>query len=192
MIYSRFLYTEYEQPHDDDGEGGFTIFSTPQSLGAHATDEQRVGFLNFAVLWDGEPDTRVIYLAEQAIVRDVMAPVRLLHAHEGTLTVVYEHQGEALDIDAFKEAWEDIVSGVQLEYWTVEVIEEILVGHLLYGGRLFRKYAPEIMASDYLGMSFYTEEDFLFADDWTEDEMFGSGQQQDSDDEPPPPNGGLF
>ena len=192
MIYSRCLYTEYEQPHDEDGEGGFTIFSTPQSLGDNATDEQRVGFLNFAVLWDGEPDTRVIYLAEQAIVRDVMAPVRLLHAHEGTLTVVYEHQGEGLDIDAFKEAWEDIVSGVQLEYWTVEVIEEILVGHLQYGGRLFRKYAPEIMASDYLGMSFYTEEDFLFAEDWTEEQVFGSGQQQDSDDEPPPPNGELF
>lgn len=72
------------------------------------------------------------------------------------------------------------------------MIEEILVGHLQYGGRLFRKYAPEIMASDYLGMSFYTEEDFLFAEDWTEEQVFGSGQQQDSDDEPPPPNGELF
>ncbi|WP_367237303.1 hypothetical protein VXM67_19370 [Pseudomonas sp. Rh2] len=192
MIYSRFLYTEYEQPHDEDGEGGFTVFSTPQSLGAHATDEQRVGFLNFAVLWDGEPDTRVIYLAEQAIVRDVMAPVRLLHAHEGTLTVVYDSECEDLDYDALKTAWEDIGSGVQLECWTVEVIEECVVGHLLFGGRLFRKYAPEIMASGNLGMSFYTEENFLFADNWSEDEMFGSGQQQDSDDESPPPNGELF
>lgn len=93
MIYSRFLYTEFEQPHKDDGEGGYTIFSTPQSWGADAIGEHRVGILNFAVLWDGEPDTRVIYLVEQAIVRDVMAPVRLLHAHEGTLTVVYENEG---------------------------------------------------------------------------------------------------
>ncbi|MBX6690041.1 hypothetical protein I8746_10545 [Pseudomonas sp. USTB-Z] len=186
MIYSRFLYTEFEQPHNDDGEGGYTIFSTPQPLGVYATDEQCVGFLNFAVLWDGEPDTRVIYLAEQAIVRDVMAPVRLLHAHEGMLTVVYKTEGEEFDFDALKTAWEDIGSGVQLECWTVEVIEECVVGHLLFGGRLFRKYAPEIMASGNLGMSFYTEEDFLFADDWSEDEMFGSGKQQDSDDEPPP------
>ncbi|MNN91789.1 hypothetical protein D3C81_2099510 [compost metagenome] len=57
---------------------------------------------------------------------------------------------------------------------------------MLFGGRLFRKYAPEIMASHNLGMSFYTEDDFLFKDDWSEEQVFGSGQQQDSDDEPPP------
>ncbi len=26
MIYSRLLYTEHEQPHNDDGEGAYTIF----------------------------------------------------------------------------------------------------------------------------------------------------------------------
>ncbi len=30
MIYSRWLYTEHEQPHHDDGEGAYTIFSTQQ------------------------------------------------------------------------------------------------------------------------------------------------------------------
>jgi len=49
MIYSRFLYTEFEQPHNDEGEGGYTIFSTPQSWGVYAMGKQRVGILNFAV-----------------------------------------------------------------------------------------------------------------------------------------------
>ena len=137
-------------------------------------------------LWDGKPDTRVINLVEQAIVRDVMAPVRLLHAHEGMLTVVFKYEGEELDIEAFRLAWEDIGSGVLLDCWTVEVIEECVVGHLLFGGCLFRKYAPEIMATHNLGMSFYTKDDFLFNDEWSEVEMFVFRQQQDSDDEPPP------
>ncbi|NIF29455.1 hypothetical protein F3J44_24190 [Pantoea sp. Tr-811] len=186
MIYSKFLYTEFEQPHNNDSEPGYTIFSTPQPWGVYAMGEQRVGILSFAVLWDGKPDTRVINLVEQAIVRDVMAPVRLLHAHEGTLTIVFKYEGEELDIEAFRLAWEDIGSGVQLDCWTVEVIEECVVGHLLFGGRLFRKYAPEIMATHNLGMSFYTQDDFLFKDEWSKVEMAVFGQQQDSDDEPPP------
>ncbi|EJT85979.1 hypothetical protein PPS11_03153 [Pseudomonas putida S11] len=43
-----------------------------------------------------------------------------------------------------------------------------------------------------LGMSFYTEEDFLFAEDWSEQKMFDSGQQQQDSDDEPPPNMELF
>jgi hypothetical protein len=186
MIYSRFLYTELEQPHDDDGEGGYTIFSTPQSWAADAIGEHRVGILNFAVLWDGKPDTRVIYLIERAIVRDVMGPVKLVHACEGTLSVVYESLDEDFNDEAFLAVWTDIGSDVQWDDWTVELIAECVVGHVLFGGRLLRNYAPGIMANHKLGISFYTEDMFLFKDDWSEENMFGSGQQQDSDDEPPP------
>lgn len=32
MIYSRLLYTEHEHPHNENGEGAYTIFSTQQTL----------------------------------------------------------------------------------------------------------------------------------------------------------------
>ena len=81
--YSRLLYTEHEQPHNDDGEGAYTIFSTPQLFGADCVPLGDMSVQKFAVLWEGQPDTRVIDLIEQSIMLTILSPVRLLNASKG-------------------------------------------------------------------------------------------------------------
>lgn len=56
MIYSRLLYTEHEQPHNDDCEGAYTIFSTQQLFGPDCVPLDVTGIQKFAVLWEGQPD----------------------------------------------------------------------------------------------------------------------------------------
>ena len=53
MIYSCFLYTEFEQHHNDDGEGAYTIFSTEQLFGPDCIPLDVTGIQKFAVLWEG-------------------------------------------------------------------------------------------------------------------------------------------
>lgn len=43
----------------------------------------------------------------------------------------------------------------------------------LDGGRLFRTYAPEILATNRLGIEVFTSEMFLFWDEWDPEDILG-------------------
>lgn len=111
MIYSRWLYTEHEHPHDEHGEGAYTIFSTQQAKDINSMPLSAVCIQKFAVLWEGRPDTRVIDLIEESIVKGVLAPVKLLHASEGTLFIAYDSMLDDGHYEGFVNAWADIASG---------------------------------------------------------------------------------
>lgn len=59
----------------------------------------------FAVLWEDEPDTRVINLIEQSIVLAVLSPVKLLHSSKGMLVVVYDSTLAGENFELFHLAW---------------------------------------------------------------------------------------
>jgi hypothetical protein len=166
MIYSRMLYTEHENPENEDNEGGYTVFSTQQSLGINYIPLNVVCMQKFAVLWEGTPDTRVIDLIEQAIVMQQLSPVKVLHASKGTLFIAYDVRLDGELLEDFEEAWGDIASGVLYDSWTTVFIKEGNVGQGSDGGRLFRKYVPGILAANVLGITGYTADMFLFWEDW--------------------------
>ena len=103
LIYSRLLFTEYEQPHNEHGEGAYTIFSTQQLMDINYIPLDFVCIQKFAVLWEGSIDTRIIYLIEQSIIIVQLSPVKLLHASEGTLTIVYDYRLDGDAYEAFQE-----------------------------------------------------------------------------------------
>lgn len=174
MIYSRLLYTEHEHPHDEDGEGAYTIFSTQQQRDVMGASLPTLGLQHFAVLWAGVPDTRVILLIEESIVAKSLSPVRIVHASKGTLTVVYDHRLVGKPLKDFLHTWEEIADGVEYDSWTLEAIVDKDVGNCFMGGRLFRAHAPSILAAHQLGITPFTSEMFLFSDDWTPEAVYGA------------------
>lgn len=173
MIYSRWLYTEHEQPHNDDGEGAYTIFSTQQLWGANCIPLDSVCIQRFAVLWEGSPDTRVIDLIEQSIVITILSPVKLLSASKGMLVVVYDSILIGETYELFQLTWEKLAAGVMYDEWTVLFIKDTDAGFGFDGGRIFRQFAREILDNNELGITDFTPDMFLFKDDWTPENVFG-------------------
>lgn len=91
----------------------------------------------------GIPDTQVIYLIEQAIIKEILAPVKLLHVSEGTLVIAYDSELNERQYKKFVTAWEYIASFVIYESWTVIFIMDIVVDETCESGSVFRKYAPK-------------------------------------------------
>ncbi|MDR6929549.1 hypothetical protein [Pseudomonas sp. BE134] len=173
MIYSRWLYTEHEHPHNNDGEGAYTIFSTQQLFGADCMPLDVMCIQKFAVLWEDQPDTRVIDLIEQSIILAILSPVKLLHASKGMLVVVYDSTLVGENYELFHLAWADIASSVMYEEWTVLLINDTNAGFGFDGGRIFRKFARGILDNSDIGITEFTRDMFLFKDDWTPENVFG-------------------
>ena len=180
MIYSRLLYTEHEHPHNEHGEGAYTIFSTQQTRNVNSLPLSAVCIQKFAVLWEGRPDTRVIDLIEESIVKGVLAPVKLLHASEGTLFIAYDSMLDDGHYEGFVNAWADIASGALYDCWTPLFIVDLKVTNRVESCRLFRNYAPEILENNVLGITDFTSDMFLFWDEWDPENIFGSEPQEGS------------
>jgi hypothetical protein len=183
MIYSRLLYTEDEHPHNDDGEGAYTIFSTQQLFGADCMPLEAVCIQKFAVLWEGQPDTRVIDLIEQSIVLAILSPVKLLHASKGMLVVVYDSTFVGENYELFHLAWAKIATSAMYDEWTVLLIKDTDAGRGFDGGRIFREFARDILDNNDIGITEFTPDMFLFKDDWTPENVFGPPPLQDAESE---------
>ena len=179
MIYSRLLYTEHEHPHDEHGEGAYTIFSTQQTRDVNSMPLSAVSLQRFSVLWEGRPDTRVIDLIEEGIIKGALAPVKLLHASEGTLFIAYDSMLDDGHYEEFVNAWADIASGGLYDCWTAIFIVDLDVTNRVESCRLFRNYAPEIVENNVLGITDFTSDMFLFWDDWDPENIFGSEPQEE-------------
>lgn len=173
MIYSRWLYTEHEQPQNDDGEGAYTIFSTQQLFGADCMPLEVVCIQRFAVLWEGQPDTRVIDLIEQSITLAVLSPVKLLNASKGMLVIVYDSTLVGETYELFQLTWAKIAASAMYENWTVLLIKDADAGYGFDGGRIFRQFARDILDNSDIGITEFTREMFLFKEDWSPENIFG-------------------
>lgn len=179
MIYSRLLYTELEYIYEEYGEQAYTIFSTQQVRDVNSKPLKGVCIQKFAVLWGGQPDTRVILLIEKAISMGKLSPVKLLHASKGTLVIAYDAELNDRQYKKFVDAWEDLASGVLYDSWTVIFIVDIFVDETCESGRIFRKYAPEILETNELGITECTTDMFLFWDEWDPVNIFGPATQEE-------------
>lgn len=184
MIYSRLLYTEHEQPHNDDGEGAYTIFSTQQLFGPDCVPLDVTGIQKFAVLWEGQPDTRIIDLIEQSIILNLLSPVKLLNASKGMLVVVYDDMLVGENFGLFHLGWEEIAAGVMYDEWTTLFIKDTDAGFGFDGGRIFRQFARGILDNNEIGISEFTPDMFLFKDDWAPENIFGPPPDEEPEAEP--------
>ncbi len=125
----------------------------------------------FVVLWEGQPDTRVIDLIEQSITLAVLSPVKLLHASKGTLVVVYDSMFVGETYKLFHLAWAKIAAGALYENWTVLLVKDKDVGRGVDGGRIFRHF--DILDNSKVGIAEFTRDMFLFKDDWSPENIYG-------------------
>lgn len=169
MIYSRFLYTEYEMLQSEIGEGAFTVFSTQQPFDLKLKPVKEVCIQTFAVLWGKVIDTRLISAIEKSIVRGVLSPVRLLHASECVLMVIYDYRVDEATIGILEHAWKKIAREVLYEEWTTELISESSVGSVSKDGRIFRTYGDDMLADPSLGIDRYEDDLCLFHNEWIPD-----------------------
>lgn len=161
MNYSRVLQVEYEQPINEDGGGAYTVFNLIQPFKLDLRKSSKICIQTFAVLWNTQPDTRVIALIEKALIRGVLSPVKPLQTTEGILNIVYNCRFNLTEHPQFKEAWEDIAGCAFYDDWTAELFDENLVHSTISGGQIFRAYALEILSSHELGVRAFTEEMFF-------------------------------
>ena len=135
----------------------------------------------FVVLWEGQPDTRVIDLIEQSITLAVLSPVKLLHASKGMLVVVYDSMLVGETYKLFHLAWAKIAAGALYENWTALLIKDTDVGRGVDGGRIFRHFARDILDDSEVGIAEFTRDMFLFKDDWSPENIFGPSPAEESD-----------
>ncbi|MGE8437230.1 MAG: hypothetical protein ACN6P2_11895 [Pseudomonas palmensis] len=166
MIYSRFLYTEYEMLQSEIGEGAFTVFSTQQPFDLKLKPVKEVCIQTFAVLWGKVIDTRLISAIEKSIVRGVLSPVRLLHASECVLMVIYDYRVDEATIGILEHAWQTIASEVLYEEWTAELMPEGSAGSLSKGGQILRRYGDDMLADPSLDIDRYEDGLCLFQNEW--------------------------
>ena len=140
------------------------------------------------MLWEGQPDTRLIDLIEQAIILTILSPVKILNASKGTLVIVYDSKLVGKNYMLFRMTWEKIAAEVMHDEWTALFIKDTDAGLGLDGVRIFRKFSRGILDNNLIGIVEFTPDMFFLKDDWTEEAMFGSGEQQYSGDELPPDN----
>ena len=125
MIYSRFLYTEYEGPLTSHrGDYLYVVMSTPQSHTPALGVRKSVGLQRFAVIWSGEPDLRVINLIEEAIVARVISPVKILHPTNGRLDIIVDQNLSAEKLKAFVYVWGSLVRKISKNEWNLVVTIE--------------------------------------------------------------------
>ncbi|MNY40363.1 hypothetical protein D3C86_1751020 [compost metagenome] len=115
----------------------------------------------------------MIDLIEQSIIWAKLSPVKLLNASKGMLVVVYDSQLLGEKYERFQDAWDEIAGGVMYDEWTVLLIKDTDAGFGLDGGRIFRKFARDILDNNDIGITAFTPEMFLFLDDWAPEKIFG-------------------
>lgn len=132
----------------------------------------------FAVLWEDQPDTRVIDLIEQSIILTILSPVKLLHASKGMLVVVYDFRLAGENYKLFHLVWEKITAGVMYDDWTLLLIKDTDAGRGYDGGRIFRKFARCILDNNDIGITEFTPDMFLFKEDWAPENVFGPAPEE--------------
>ncbi|MEO6677664.1 MAG: hypothetical protein ABIO21_09830 [Pseudomonas sp.] len=123
----------------------------------------------------------MIDLIEQSIILAVLSPVKLLNASKGMLVVVYDSRLVGETYELFHLAWAKIAAGAMYDEWTVLLIKDTDAGFGLDGGRIFREFARGILDNNEIGIVEFTPDMFLFKDDWTPENVFGSGFREEAE-----------
>ena len=171
MIYSRVLHTEYEHPADECGEGGYSVFTVVQPYKLNLKRSKHVCVQTFAILWKDSVDTRLIYIVEQALNAGILPPVKLLYAAKGNLHVVYSSDLDVDDYTKLHQGWSKLGLGVWYDQWIAQFFNESETVQEM--GNSFLRRIHCILQQHKLGIQPFTDEMFLFHEEWTPENMFG-------------------
>ena len=90
-MYSQFFETLHDETHPVGSLGRGTHYSVFRAVTWHDTflnPLPKAEFLNFAVIWDEDHDTRVVKVVHTLCFEGLLAPVRLIGERKGRLTVL--------------------------------------------------------------------------------------------------------
>jgi hypothetical protein len=179
MTYSLALQTVHEQPANSDGSGAYTVLSVIQPFNLKLKKSKSVCIQKLAILWKDTVDTRLIAIVEKALIAGVLPPVKALYAAKGDLNIIYNSEFNGDDLPKFYEKWSRLASGAWYDEWAAIFFSEHEVAQNI--GNSFFVDIREILDRHDFGIQPFTEEMFLFHDDWTPENIFGSDYVEEAE-----------
>lgn len=159
MIYSRFLHTESQGSIAfAQDETQYLIFSTPQSHTPSLGFRKSVGLQRFAVLWNGEFDSKVITIIEEALIARMLSPIKVLQIYNGRLDIVIDQDLNEEKLRAFVFALEALVRKISEKKWILVVCSDNLKSTDPENASVLERYNNPIIRSAEIGILDYSPE----------------------------------
>ena len=159
MIYSRFLHTECQgslASGQDDTQ--YLIFSTPQSHTPALGFRKTVGLQRFAVLWNGEFDSKVITIIEEALTARMLSPIKVIQIDNGRLDIVIDQDLNEEKLRVFVFALDALVRKISEKKWILVVCSDNLKSTDPEKARVLESYNDPIIRSAGIGILDYSPE----------------------------------
>lgn len=93
IAYSPYLKTLYDQPDEVGFLGRGSHYSVLRAICWHDVDLKPLPtaqFLDFAIVWDQDHDSRIIPVIELMLVQGLMSPVKFIGERKGGLTILFD------------------------------------------------------------------------------------------------------
>jgi len=159
MIYSRFLYTESKGSiASAQDETEYLIFSTPQAHTPSLGFRKSVGLQRFAVLWNGELDSKVITIIEEALIARMFSPIKVLQIDNGRLDIVIDQDLNEEKLRAFVFALDALVRKISEKKWILVVCSDNLKSTNPEKASVQERYNDTFIRSAEIGILDYSPE----------------------------------
>lgn len=118
MNYSPLFHTLYDEknPRGRLGDGThYSVLKAVQWVDKYKKQLQVPSIQNFAIIWDGDHDERVIDVIERAYMNVMFAPVLFIGERKATVTAVVDSEFYRLtknDRASYTRAWQDMCNSV--------------------------------------------------------------------------------
>jgi len=112
--YSHFFSVIYDQPEPVGNIGRGNHYTV-----ARVVEADGFGFMDFAIIWDEDHDTRVIWVIEKMISQKLIARVVAVEEKKGCLTIIT--RGDARGTPDEREI-KKICESMPSDWWEVELI----------------------------------------------------------------------
>jgi hypothetical protein len=159
MIYSRFLHTESQGSIAcAQDETQYLIFSTPQSHTPSLGFRKSVGLQRFAVLWNGEFESKLITIIEEALIARMLSPIKALQIENGRLDIVIDQDLNEEKLKAFVFSLDALVRKISEKKWFLVICSDNLNSANSEKASVVEKYNNPIIRSAEIGILDYSPE----------------------------------
>jgi hypothetical protein len=181
--YSSFFQCLYDHP-DMPGDRYYGAYSVFRAIDARDVEQRPMPLPHihdFAVIWDGDHDTRIIPVIEEMLMAGLLPGVQFLGEHKGVLTIILAARTYWLiDVEAYAKRVEALTKAAG-DFWTVRVgMYDHSKGNLRVG--------HQCDFQELVGLNDEEEHAFLF----TIDTMWGLGTKEWTSVDVPEEPGAFF
>lgn len=120
--YSSIIHCLYDLPDAPNGRfGAYSVFRAIDSRDVEQQPTLLPRVHDFAVIWDGDHDTRIIPVLEEMLMAGFLPGVQFIGEHKGTLTIILAARTYwKIDVEVYAKRVENLTSAAG-DCWVVKV-----------------------------------------------------------------------